>query len=68
MRLASLALFFSLTGAALCSEQSPAELIAEADVMYWFAQAEGGDMKMLEAGVAALDRADKMLATMPLGA
>ena len=47
MRLASLALFFSLTGAALCSEQSPAELIAEADVMYWFAQAEGGDMKML---------------------
>jgi tetratricopeptide (TPR) repeat protein len=65
MKLAAFALFFCLTGAALCTEQSPARLVAEADAMYWFAQAEGGDMKMLGAGIAALDRADKLLATMP---
>lgn len=65
MKSAVFALLFGLTATAGCLAQSPAEAIAEADAMYWFAQAEGGDMKMLEAGIAALDRADKMLAGMP---
>lgn len=65
MKSAAFALLLVLVGASVCTAQSPADLIAEADAMYWFAQAEGGDMKMLEAGVAALDRADELLATMP---
>ena len=68
MKLAAFALLLVLVGATVCTAQNPAKLIAEADAMYWFAQAEGGDMKMLEAGIAALDRADKMLAGMPPGA
>jgi len=68
MKSAVIALLLGLAAAFGCLGQSPAESIAEADAMYWFAQAEGGDMKMLEAGIAALDRADKMLAGMPPGA
>jgi tetratricopeptide (TPR) repeat protein len=41
------------------------ELLAEADAMYWFAQAEGGDMKMLGQGLGALDRADALMAAAP---
>ena len=65
MKLAAFALLLVLVGATVCTAQNPAKLIAEADAMYWFAQAEGGDMKMLETGIAALDRADELLATMP---
>ena len=65
MKLAAFALLLVLVGATVCTGQNPARLISEADAMYWFAQAEGGDMKMLETGIAALDRADELLATMP---
>lgn len=34
------------------------QAIAEADAMYWFALADGGDMQMLRAGLQALEKAE----------
>ncbi len=58
-------LWLSLSALAAQPPSTVPDLLAEADAMYWFAQAEGGDMKMLGQGLEALDRADAFLAMAP---
>lgn len=65
MKKAVLALVLGFSTALVKGDEIPLKLLARADAMYWFALAEGGDMKMLESAVAALDQADKGLALMP---
>jgi tetratricopeptide (TPR) repeat protein len=60
-------LLLSLSVLAAQPPSTVPDLLAEADAMYWFAQAEGGDMKMLKRGFDALDRADALLASQPTG-
>ena len=61
-------LLLSLSVLAAQPPSTVPDLLAEADAMYWFAQAEGGDMKMLKRGFEALDRADALLAVAPADA
>jgi tetratricopeptide (TPR) repeat protein len=61
-------LWLSVSALAVQPPSTVPDLLAEADTMYWFAQAEGGDMKMLGQGLEALDRADALLAVAPADA